>query len=504
MTVYTEAGVAFFDGREPYDVTNIRGWKYLYPPLFAIVVSPLHALPSTCQATIFFAVSILLCLGSYLECRRLLVAWAEDQPRESRDSLDRFVQRLCGLAALTVLFPALNCLQRGQVGVVALYPLLLGFRLVLLGKTPTAWCVGGLLLALPIVIKLTPILPVFCVLLTLLVALYRHSRHPYRQQLPLAAAAAATPQGLLDEAGSRSIPRSFQDHRGPCWTATGFVAGCLLFVLVIPGSLIGWQPNLRHLNTWLHRIVIKVEYDRMDTFAGQSTSIRNQSLLNGLQRFGNWAAYEFAGGPDDLLLDTAPPAIGVMPMDDPRAMFIVDLLRVISGVVLIAAVVTLGYRGDQLSLGFALGLGAVATFVVSPVARAHYFVLYLPAVLYGGLWLRQRMSERRALQFAAIPMLLCLTHYLALPYAGRLGVLGIGTTIWFFAACAIVLTDFVACRAERSARTPSGPRDASFRQDDTSDLPSHLQAHRGTVNDDLVAAAHMILAIAQRGVGQAP
>ena len=25
-------GAAFFDGREPYDVTNIRGWKYLYPP----------------------------------------------------------------------------------------------------------------------------------------------------------------------------------------------------------------------------------------------------------------------------------------------------------------------------------------------------------------------------------------------------------------------------------------------------------------------------------------
>jgi hypothetical protein len=34
FTVYTEAGAAFFDGRDPYAVTNPRGWRYLYPPLF--------------------------------------------------------------------------------------------------------------------------------------------------------------------------------------------------------------------------------------------------------------------------------------------------------------------------------------------------------------------------------------------------------------------------------------------------------------------------------------
>src|ERR1700722_18683337 len=44
FTVYTEAGAAFFDGRDPYAVTNPRGWGYLYPPLFAILVAPLHAL----------------------------------------------------------------------------------------------------------------------------------------------------------------------------------------------------------------------------------------------------------------------------------------------------------------------------------------------------------------------------------------------------------------------------------------------------------------------------
>ena len=35
FTVFTEAGSAFFDGRDPYRVTNPRGWFYLYAPLFA-------------------------------------------------------------------------------------------------------------------------------------------------------------------------------------------------------------------------------------------------------------------------------------------------------------------------------------------------------------------------------------------------------------------------------------------------------------------------------------
>src|SRR5262245_59359793 len=43
FTVFTEAGAALFDGRNLYNVTNPRGWYYLYPPLFAILVAPLAA-----------------------------------------------------------------------------------------------------------------------------------------------------------------------------------------------------------------------------------------------------------------------------------------------------------------------------------------------------------------------------------------------------------------------------------------------------------------------------
>ena len=44
LTVYTEAGAAFFDGRKPYEVANPRGWTYLYPPLFALLLGPLASL----------------------------------------------------------------------------------------------------------------------------------------------------------------------------------------------------------------------------------------------------------------------------------------------------------------------------------------------------------------------------------------------------------------------------------------------------------------------------
>src|SRR5262245_10027689 len=60
FTVYTGAGAAFYDGCEPYEVTNVRGWRYLYLPLFALLVAPLAGLSPPAQASLFFAASVLL------------------------------------------------------------------------------------------------------------------------------------------------------------------------------------------------------------------------------------------------------------------------------------------------------------------------------------------------------------------------------------------------------------------------------------------------------------
>ena len=44
LTVYTEAGAAFFDGGKPYEVRNPRGWTYVYPPILALLLAPLARL----------------------------------------------------------------------------------------------------------------------------------------------------------------------------------------------------------------------------------------------------------------------------------------------------------------------------------------------------------------------------------------------------------------------------------------------------------------------------
>src|SRR5688572_23677385 len=69
FTVYTEAGAAFFDGRDPYEATNPRGWHYLYPPLFALVVAPLASLDTQTQSMVWYFVSVAACLGMWRECR---------------------------------------------------------------------------------------------------------------------------------------------------------------------------------------------------------------------------------------------------------------------------------------------------------------------------------------------------------------------------------------------------------------------------------------------------
>ena len=67
FTVFTEAGAAFFDGRDPYRVTNPRGWHYLYPPLFALVVAPLSVFDTESQVVIWYVVNVVFAFGCFGE-----------------------------------------------------------------------------------------------------------------------------------------------------------------------------------------------------------------------------------------------------------------------------------------------------------------------------------------------------------------------------------------------------------------------------------------------------
>ena len=419
FTVYTEAGAAFFDGRPPYEVSNPRGWTYLYPPMFALVVAPLHALPSQDQVMVWFVVSLLLCWGCFYECARTLRFLCEGDDHAARHYTGWYPW--LGFAAVfAAALPTLNCLQRGQVGILKLYLLALGLRLVISSRRPLARVLGGIVLALPIVLKVVPLLPVSFLIFVQLVTWIKSRR----SNVPI-------------DNGPRAAGVSLG------LTCLGLVLGLLLFLLVIPSMLLGWNTNLRHLKTWSSTVLTKIDDGGDDARSGNSHTTRNQSLQNAAYRLGNFVWHKAAGGPDDRLADffERPRSMFVRPemiMDSRPAAWILLGLRLAILAALGVVGIRLGLKGDALSLATAYSLGSIAILVVSPIARVHYFMLVAPAILYLPLWLDRQNQTRAAKIMALIPMMLIIPHYFFLSYAGRVGLLGIGTAAWLLAAFALV------------------------------------------------------------------
>jgi len=246
FTVYTEAGAAFFDGREPYQVASPRGWHYLYPPLFALLVAPLAALDFKSQVVVWYIICIVLALGCYSEARRLwtlLVASDSGEADVSRNA----GFRIGACAGLTVLLPTLECLQRGQVVIALLYPLLLGFRLTLGGRSWPIWFLGGVVLGWPIVVKLIPALPVAVLLLQHWAASLAPSRSP------------------------RSLIRATT-------VTLGLAVGMFLFTFAIPAACIGWSENLSHFRTWSRKVATSPDLGREILIEVDGDS--NQSFSN--------------------------------------------------------------------------------------------------------------------------------------------------------------------------------------------------------------------------------
>lgn len=402
LTVYTEAGEAFFDGRDPYEVTNPRGWHYLYPPLFAIAVSPLSLLPSQAQAVAWFAISVLACWGSLLECRAVL-RWVTQQERQR--CIENGLQELptwLGWGAMGVmLIPVLNCLQRGQVGTVVLYFLLLGFRKTLVSTNFRAAMIGGCILALPVAIKLTPALPVGVWLLQLIVIAWRHGWKAQPAQRAAGAWAGAT-------------------------------AGAVVFLILLPSAAVGPIDNLHHLHTWVDRVVITDDVGADNDFNERSK--RNQSLTNAVHRFGNWAAHQFAGAQDDRMVEDNESLDALMPMNHPA----VDLGVRLVQVGLLALLLVAGWRVSRLpdvpASCTVFALASALTLLISPLSWVHHYVIWLPALLLVPYLQITRGAPRLAAAMLSSAAGLVWLHYLAMDWTGRVGLLGLGTTVWFVAA----------------------------------------------------------------------
>ena len=143
-------------------------------------------------------------------------------------------------------------------------------------------------------------------------------------------------------------------------------------------------------------------------------------------------------------------------------------VRVVIGVALVlllAVGLALARRNTVLDQLTAYSLALCATLLVSPLAWSHYYMVELPAVLCVPVWLSWRGMPRLARVVAAIAPILLWSHYLAMPYTGELGLLGLGTAAWFLLACVCILAIEVS-----AARAP-------IMLDATSDA-GNLRMHR--------------------------
>lgn len=402
FTVYTEAGSAFFDGRNPYNVTNPRGWFYLYPPLFAILVSPLAAFAAEAQVAAWFFISFGFAFGCFLEARAILRSIRETDP--STDSNRRFLPCCLAAAALaTALLPTLDCLQRGQLGIMLLYFLLLGARLT--WKARSAWgsFLGGLILAFPAALKVVPLLPAAFLIGQewSAVVFGREGRRPSRKAIALSA---------------------------------GFAIGAGLYLFAIPASLIGGQRNLDALRTWADRVATNQSVGR--AFHFEFHAPRNQSLAN--------ATYLLLA-PDELIAHSSFTAASTPEAHAWRIRVEASARRidlVLRGLILIALTILTIQTGRSglLERAAGFGLACAATLLISPLAWGHYYMNLAPAVFFVALLLVRRGRDRAAWLATIVPLLLVWSHYLFLDQVGAWGALGLGTTVWFAVATAAALS----------------------------------------------------------------
>jgi hypothetical protein len=408
FTVFTEAGAAFFDGRDPYRVTNPRGWFYLYPPLFALLVSPLAILDSQSQVVVWYVISTVLAFGCYVEARRIWSLLAASGARASRDDVRgaNLSVWIGGCVGMAVLLPALDCLQRGQLGIALVYPLLLGFRLAMNRRSWLQWWLGGVVLAWPVVVKLIPALPVAFLLLQRWTAALAPRRAP--------------------SASGRAAALTL-----------GVALGGFLFVFAIPAACIGWEKNLHHLHTWVTKAAANPDTAQEAKF--NIDSISNQSLGNAAFLFAAEVRGPVSEARENLHWLAVDKAITERRQADHVTRSVVQVARAVVLVLLVLVALGASLRGDELGQAAAYGLASLAILLVSPLAWGHYYVLTLPAVLCVPLWLARRGYPLAAKVLAAGLPVLTWMHYVLMPWCGPIGLLGLGTLLWFLAACAFAL-----------------------------------------------------------------
>jgi hypothetical protein len=224
--------------------------------------------------------------------------------------------------------------------------------------------------------------------------------------------------------------------RGPlhraATTMAGGLAGLALFVLVLPGGIVGHSANIAHLRTWMDRVVANDDVGIVNDFNARSK--RNQSLTNAVRRLGNRLAFAAGAGPDDRLVDDLAQQSTKMPMETDAVDY--RLSAAIGGLVMVLLIAgwRVANRGDMGGIVALFGLACMATLLVSPISWGHHYVVWLPALVFVPFWMWNNDRRALAIGMAESALVLTAAHYILLDHAGRVGLLGIGTTIWYLVA----------------------------------------------------------------------
>ncbi len=142
FTVYLAAGEAIAAGQNPYDARSPREWRYVYPPLLAVALLPLRSLPAPNAALVFYLLSVVA----------LLLAWSWTARAIGPEASGG------AAAAIALLLAApfvVQTLQRGQVTTLLLATQAGALLLLLRGRDVLA----GIVLALGVALRVTPLLP---------------------------------------------------------------------------------------------------------------------------------------------------------------------------------------------------------------------------------------------------------------------------------------------------------------------------------------------------------
>lgn len=440
FTVYTAAGAAFFNGQDPYEVTNVRKWYYLYPPLFAILVSPLSSFATEDQVSIWFIISVAAAFGCYFECRKI---WNGLDAQRDRSGVEKpnIPARLIGsCAALTILLPALECLQRGQLGIALVYPLLLGYRLVLTGSARSVRILGGFVLAAPVVMKLVPALPVGFSIVQL------WGNWFFTKKIE-----------ALRGDDSRGESTQGDPARSAFAVSAAFAFGVFFFAFLFPAACVGGRNTIKHTKTWLHKMVFNQDAGQANKFdidTGTNQSLSNASFLLAAKLRGGPVA-DFNKQSRNDWMNTVREIARRRRADH----FTRDLVLA-ARVVVLALLSLLSLlairRGDLAGQAATFGLASAAIVLVSPVAYRHYFVFMLPAALFAPRVLALAGRTKTAIVAAIFPAALTWIYFLTKQWTGAYGMEGLGIAAWYFGVVAAILPiKLPLCAAESSNREDS-------------------------------------------------